>query len=239
MPLAASQETRSWLQQRGLGGYLRVIDAPTHPDAQAIARRIHPDTVTNNMIRAALDVARCGDHEVEIPPHSTLKEYFGMYSMSGKAYRTYGGPNKAFGEIARILMEYAFVHTNPTSMPQNKAAIIIRAYEGDKIDWGIITGEGVRAALESFQTGKRLLPVINHFLTVLYPPPSVSPRRILTSPPPPRKQREKILALTQEEWEDPSPSPPPSAARNPTPTSAPPPPKTQATGVTNDLCRMG
>ena len=27
-------------------------------------------------------------------------------------------------------MEYAFVHTNPTSMPQNKAAIIISAYEG-------------------------------------------------------------------------------------------------------------
>ena len=111
MPLATSQETRSWLQQRGLGGYLRVIDAPT------IARRIHPDTVTNNMIRAALDLARGGDHEVEIPPHSTLKEYFGMYSMSGKAYRTYGGPIKAFGEIARILMEYAFVHTNPTIMP--------------------------------------------------------------------------------------------------------------------------
>ena len=96
------------------------------------------------MIRGALDLKRGGEHEVEIPPHTTLKEYFGMYSISGKAYRTYGGPNKFFGEIARILMEYAFVHTNPTSMPQNKAAIIIREYEGDKIDWCIITGEGVR-----------------------------------------------------------------------------------------------
>ena len=38
MPLAASQETRSWLQERGLGGYLKVIDAPAHPDAQAVAR---------------------------------------------------------------------------------------------------------------------------------------------------------------------------------------------------------
>ena len=97
------------------------------------------------MIRAALDLKRGGEHEVEIPPSTTLKEYFGMYSISGKAYRTYGGPNKSFGEIAHILIEYAFVHTNPTSMPQNKAAIIIREYEGDKIDWGIITGEGVCA----------------------------------------------------------------------------------------------
>ena len=37
MPLAASSETRAWLQERGLGGYLKVIDAPTHPDAQAVA----------------------------------------------------------------------------------------------------------------------------------------------------------------------------------------------------------
>ena len=143
MPLSASRETRSWLQQRGLGGYLRVIDAPTHPDAQEIARRIHPETVTNNMICAALDLKRGGEHEVEIPPHTTLKEYFVMYSISGKAYRTYERPNKSFGEIARILMEYAFVHTNATSMPQNKAAIIIKEYEGDKVDSGIIIGKGV------------------------------------------------------------------------------------------------
>ena len=110
-----------------------------------------------------------------------------MYSISGKAYRTYDGSNKAFGEIARILMEYAFVHTNPTSMPQNKAAIIISEYEGNKIDWGIITGEGVRAALASFQSGKKLLSVMTHFLTVLYPPPLLSSPRTLSSLPQPRK----------------------------------------------------
>ena len=48
-------------------------------------------------------------------------------------------------------------------MPQNKAAIIISEYEGNKIDWGIITGEGVRAALASFQSGKKLLSVIDSF----------------------------------------------------------------------------
>ena len=177
MPLAASPETRAWLQERGLGGYLKVINAPAHPDAQAVARRIQPDTITNNVVRAALDLQRGGDHDVEIPPATTLKEYFGEYSVSGKAYRTYGGSNKAFGELARILMEYAFVHTNPTSMPQNKAAIIISAYEGNRIDWGIITGEGLRAALTSFQSGKKMLSVITHFLTVLYPPSSLHPLR--------------------------------------------------------------
>ena len=50
MSLAASLETRSWLQQGGLGGYLRVIDAPADPDTQEIARKIYLDTVTNNII---------------------------------------------------------------------------------------------------------------------------------------------------------------------------------------------
>ena len=117
MPLTSSLETRAWPQERGLGGYLKVIDAPTHPDAQAVARRIQPDTITNNVVRAALDLQRGGDHDVEIPSSMTLKEYFGEYSVSGKAYRTYGGSNTAFRELARILMEYVFVHTNPTSMP--------------------------------------------------------------------------------------------------------------------------
>ena len=138
------------------------------------------------MIRAALDRKRGGEHEIEIPPSMNLKEYFGTYSRSGKAYRTYGGSNKAFREIAHILMEYAFVHTNPTSMPQNKVAIIISEYEGNKIDWGIITGEGVRAALASFQSGKKLLSSMTHLLTVLYPPPLSFPRT-LSSPPQPQK----------------------------------------------------
>ena len=133
-----------------MGDYLKVIDALAHPDAQAVARRITPNTITNNVIRAALDLQRGVDHDVKIPPTMKLKEYFGEYSASGKAYRTYGGPNRAFREIARILMEYVFVHKNPTSMPQNKASIIINAYEGNIIDWGIITGEGLRAALTSF-----------------------------------------------------------------------------------------
>ena len=214
---------------------MKVIDAPAHPDAQAVARRIHPDTITNNVIRAALDLQRGGDHDVEIPPATTLKEYFGEYSVSGKAYRTYGGSNKAFGELARILMEYAFVHTNPTSMPQNKAAIIISAYEGNRIDWGIITGEGLRAALASFQSGKKMLSVITHFLTVLYPPSSLSSPRALSSPPPPRKQREKLIALTQEAWEEPTPPSPPAAAQNLT--SIPPPTHTQQKWAVPDTCQ--
>ena len=91
--------------------------------------------------------------------------------------------------------------------------LIISAYEGNKIDCGIITSEGVRAAMASFQSGKKMLSVITHFLTVLYPPSSLSSPRALSSPPPPRKQREKLTTLTQEAWEEPTPPSPPAAAQ--------------------------
>ena len=50
----------------------------------------------------------------------------------------YGGPNRFFGEIGRILMEYASAHTNPTSMPQKKAILIIKAYQGGIVVSGIL-----------------------------------------------------------------------------------------------------
>ena len=77
MPLTASAETRAWLQERGMGGYLKIIDAPAHPDAQGVARRICPEAITNNVLRAALDLQRGGDHDVDISLASKLKEYFG------------------------------------------------------------------------------------------------------------------------------------------------------------------
>ena len=67
-----------------MGGYLKVIDALAHPDAQEVARRISPEAITNNVLRAALELQRGGDHDVDIPPATKLKEYFGEYSASGK-----------------------------------------------------------------------------------------------------------------------------------------------------------
>ena len=88
MPLEVSEYIRTWLQRYGMGGYLRVIDAPHHPEAQEIVRQLHPDTITNNLIHSALGLQHSGEHDVEIPPHTILKDYFGLYSVFGKAYRT-------------------------------------------------------------------------------------------------------------------------------------------------------
>ena len=103
-------------------------------------------------------------------PQHILEQYFGEYSLSAKTHRTHGGKNAFFGNLAHLLLEYACVHANPKNMPKKKAQLIITAYRGGAIDWGIVKGKGVRAALTSFRSGKRFLPVLAQFTSVVYLP---------------------------------------------------------------------
>ena len=153
MPFEVSTELHSWLNSHGLEGYLQVYDADAHPRALAIAGKIHPGTITNDMIRTALRLQRGGEYDIDAPPQHILEKYFGEYSLSAKAHRMHGGPNELFGDLAHFFLEYVCIHQNPHSMPKKRAGLIILAYEGRKIDWGCITGDGIRAALASFKTG--------------------------------------------------------------------------------------
>ena len=72
MPLEVSKELRTWITRHGLTGYLNVLEAPPHSEAQAIAKKIHPDTITNNMIREALRLQRGGEHDIDTPSQHIL-----------------------------------------------------------------------------------------------------------------------------------------------------------------------
>ena len=113
--------------------------------------------------------------------------------------------------------------------------IFTTAYEESRINWGIVTGQGLHAALVSFQSGKKMLSVLTHFLTVLYPPSSLPSPRKLTSPPPPRRPREKLVAISHEAWEEPTPLSPPASDQNPA--SAPPPTQPQQKRAVPETCK--
>mgnify|MGYP006872743656 CR=1 FL=1 len=84
-------------------------------------------------------------------------------------------------------------------MPKKKAGLIILAHEGRKINWGRITGEGIRASLASFKSGKRFLQVLTQYTAVLYPPEAQLPRQQLTLPAPPPKNKRRHT-ITHKEW---------------------------------------
>ena len=76
-----------------------------------------------------------------------LESYFKRYFPSAKLYRTYGGQDVFFHEVAEFLLEVACVNTRHYRMPKQRLGFIITRYDGSKVDWGYITGVALREHL--------------------------------------------------------------------------------------------
>ena len=113
---------------------MKVVNTPSHPEAQEIILRVHPNTITNNQIRSMLGLMRDRERDIEALPQNFLKAHFKDYSVFAKAYHTQGGPNEFFGNLACFLLVFGYVHARAYSMPKKKASIIITAYQSGAID---------------------------------------------------------------------------------------------------------
>ena len=155
MLITISGALRKWLLEKGFEGYIRVAEAPPHPEALDIAKKLNVDTVTNATVRKKLGLSVIGEKHFDISPAETLGKYFGEYSTSAKAYRMKDIPNPFFREVAKFLLEVGCVHVNAYGMPKQKAGVIIETFEGRAIDWGVITGPTLREGLYAYQAGKK------------------------------------------------------------------------------------
>ena len=188
--------------EKRLDGYIRVAEAPPHLDAMDIARKLNIDMVTNSSIRKKLDLSSLGERHFEIPPAEALQRYFGPYSSSAKAYRTKHIPDPFFREVAKFLLEVGCVHVNAYGMPKQKAGIIIDTFEGRAVDWGVITGPALREGMHAYQAGKKLRPIIQQYLTVLFPPRGLPAPQPSRPTPPPRSAKRRLAELSAPEWEE-------------------------------------
>ena len=84
MTIDISLAMQRWLQDKGLAYYIRVAEAPPHPNSQDMARKLNIDTITNASIRKKLGLFRSGECHFEIPATGALERYFGDYSISAK-----------------------------------------------------------------------------------------------------------------------------------------------------------
>ena len=78
-----------------------------------------------------LEMSRGGFDVVQKVTKEGLRSYFSEYSPSAKAYQTYGGRDEFFHEVARFLLEIAFVSPRFYCMPKKRVGFIIAAYEGE------------------------------------------------------------------------------------------------------------
>ena len=169
-PMALSEEAKQWLTEHGLEGFLRIADAPPHAEPEQAAATIDLSEITEGAVQALTGLQAGGLRSVECPSNQILFEYFGEYSLSSKAYRTQGGQNLLFGEVARAMMEYGFVHPRPPAIPKYRVGFVIAAYEGLRVDWLHFITEGLKDAIGNLVEGKKSWAGIAQWLTVLVPP---------------------------------------------------------------------
>jgi hypothetical protein len=170
--MALSEGARQWMMENGLGGLLRVADAPPHKEPEQAAAAVDITEVTEGAVQALTGIKEGGLQTIELPSSQILFEYFGEYSLSSKAYRTQGGENLLFGEVARALMEYGFVNPRPPAIAKYRAAIVIATFEGLQMDWLHFITEGLKEAIKHLVEGKKPWAGISQWLTVLVPPTS-------------------------------------------------------------------
>ena len=168
--MALSDEARQWMTENGLEGLLRIADAPPHGEPEQAATTIDLSEITEGAVQALTGLQAGGLRSIEHPSNQILFEYFGEYSISSKAYRTQGGQNLLFGEVARAMMEYGFVHPRPPAIPKYRAGFVIAAYEGLRVDWIHFITKGLKDAIGNLVDGKKSWAGIAQWLTVLVPP---------------------------------------------------------------------
>ena len=81
MSIEVSKDLRTLLHRHDLAWYLTMLEAPPHPNAQALASSLKVDTVSNNMIRATLQLQRGGEHDIDAPPQRILERHFGEHDI--------------------------------------------------------------------------------------------------------------------------------------------------------------
>ena len=176
-----SEAAKKWLRQHGLEGFLTIMDAPPHREADRIIKEIDTEVITEEAIRALTGLPEGGIYTIDNPTSEQLIKYFGEYSLASKGYRTQGGEDMLFREIARVLHEFGHVYPRPPVMPQNRAGLIIATYEGVKVDWPVLIVDGLCMAIDTVRgkeakdgkegkEGRKIWHAVAQWLTLLAPP---------------------------------------------------------------------
>ena len=107
---ALSEAAKKWLWQHGLEGFLTIMEAPPHWEAEKIVKEIDTDLIMDEAIRSLIGLPEGGIFTIENPTPEQLWKYFGEYSLASKAYGTRGEEDTLFREIARVLHEFGHVY---------------------------------------------------------------------------------------------------------------------------------
>ena len=91
-----------------------------------------------------------------------------------------GRQDEFFHQVAKFMLEVAFVMPRFYGMPNKRAGFIIVTYEGENFDWELLSTEALRDHLYGVQNrGEMMKTIFARWLSVLFPHPSSENRQEL------------------------------------------------------------
>ena len=176
-PQTLSEAAKKWLRQHRLEGFLTIMEAHPHKEADRVIKEIDTEFIKEEVIRALTGLLEACIFTIDNPTSKQLIKYFREYSLASKAYRTQGSGDMLFREIASVLHEFGHVYPRAPVMPQNRAGLIIATYEGVKVDWPVLIADGLCTAIETVKgkdgkegkEGRKIWHVVTQWLTLLAP----------------------------------------------------------------------
>ena len=103
---------------------MQVADAEPHPDADEIIRHNDAKQITNKQVCLFLNLKNEGYNVMDNLDEDVLQSYFGPYSLSAKSHLTNGGPDEIVHDVAKFLLEVAFVSAQGYCIPKQRAGFI-------------------------------------------------------------------------------------------------------------------
>ena len=74
-PIALSEMAKKWFTQHGLEGFLRIVEAPPHEEAEKVVKKIDLEVITEEAIRALIGLPEDGIFSIENPSPETLTKF--------------------------------------------------------------------------------------------------------------------------------------------------------------------
>ena len=129
--------------ERQLSGYLRVLAMDPWADVEAILATINVEEITEEAIRAYLDLPEGGFKDVEILTHERITAYYGDFSTTSQTYKTLGVQSDLLKEFSVLFMTVGFLHLNVNAMPRGKGNYLVVEFKGQRIDWAEWMAESI------------------------------------------------------------------------------------------------
>ena len=91
--MTLSEAAKKWLKQHGLEGFLRIVEALPHEDAEKVVKDIDTEVTTEEAIRALIGLPEGDRFSINNPTPKMLTKYFGEWPARRTAHKAAGIPS--------------------------------------------------------------------------------------------------------------------------------------------------